>query len=84
MKKTLFFLLLIAYSTLLGACNEPSQTELLSKVKGADTPAAVEAAIGKPNEIKGDGALKLWVYETSQGSICFSVVGQVVLRMSCS
>ncbi|MBO6825942.1 MAG: hypothetical protein JJ879_07055 [Sneathiella sp.] len=83
-KKVLLFLPLIVSSILLTGCNEPSQTELLSKVKGADTPAAVEAAIGKPSEIKDEGALKLWRYEASEGPICFSIVGQVAMRMSCS
>jgi len=83
-KKIILFLPVIAYSILLAGCNEPSQVELLSKVKAASTPAEIEAAIGKPSEIKDEGALKLWKYEAREGAICFSVVGQVAMRMSCS
>jgi len=83
-KKIFVFLLIGAYSLLLVGCNEPSQVELLLKVEGASTPTEIETALGKPNEIKDEGALKLWKYEASEGPICFSIVGQVAMRMSCS
>lgn len=66
------------------ACDEISKSELLAKAEGKSTPAEIEAALGKPADIKNDGALKLWRYNTSDGPVCFSMVGNLAMRMICS
>ncbi|MBE7638124.1 hypothetical protein GUA87_14800 [Sneathiella sp. P13V-1] len=66
------------------ACEDISKAELLAKVEGKSTPAEIEAALGKPADITNDGALKLWKYNTSDGPVCFSMVGNLAMRMICS
>lgn len=85
MKKHLPLKSLIAVSValLLGACFGPSQQELLDKVSGMTKPSEIASAIGNADEVRDVGAMQIWKYSASGGDICFSVVGDLALRMSC-
>ena len=75
------FLTLVSFG--LSGCFDPSQEEILSKVKGLTEPDAILAAIGEADSISGRGAMKVWRYSASEADICFSVVGKIALRVMC-
>jgi len=74
---------LLALPLLLTACNEPSQSELLSKVQGVSDKAEFIAALGYADSVEKDGALEHWRYKASEGDICFTIAGSVLMRMLC-
>ncbi len=75
------FLMLVSIG--LNGCFDPSQEEILTKVKGLNEPDAILAAIGEADSITGHGAMKVWRYSASEADICFSVVGNIALRVMC-
>ncbi|MFT6558431.1 hypothetical protein [Sneathiella sp.] len=68
----------------LSACNDRSQTELLEKIAGTTSPEGILEAVGEPDEIAEDGALRHWRYKTSEGDVCYTVAGSLAMRMICS
>ncbi|MCG8494272.1 MAG: hypothetical protein MI743_21870 [Sneathiellales bacterium] len=74
---------LLALPLLLTACNEPSQSELLSKVQGVSNKADFIAALGDADHVEKDGALEHWRYNAAEGDVCFTIAGSVVMRMLC-
>ncbi|OUR78598.1 hypothetical protein A9Q83_06890 [Alphaproteobacteria bacterium 46_93_T64] len=67
----------------LSGCFDPTQEEILSKVEGVNSPEELIAAIGPANRVIDNGALKHWRYSASGGDVCFSVVGNLAMRMAC-
>jgi len=83
LRKIMSFSFLLVLSIGLNGCFDPSQEEILSKVKGLNEPEAILAAIGEADSITGSGAMKVWRYSASEADICFSVVGNIALRVMC-
>jgi hypothetical protein len=88
MKLFMIQLIYVVFSGLLlglvlTGCLERSQKELLSKVKGLSSPDAIVAAIGEADDVQQQGVFRHWRYSTSDGDLCFSVAGNLALRMMC-
>ena len=67
----------------LGACEEPTQAEILAKATGVTDREALLDAIGKPDSISRTGAMEIWRYDASDGVVCYAAGGRLLLRVVC-
>jgi hypothetical protein len=61
----------------LAAC-EKSSTDILDKAKGISSAEALKEAIGDPDKIDKVGPVANWTYQTSDGEVTFTIVGDNV------
>jgi hypothetical protein len=83
MKKSFILAATFVGAVALAGCDNRSQDEIWEKTKSLSNPADIALAIGEPDKIVDDGALKMWLYNASGGNLCFSVVGDMAIRTSC-
>jgi hypothetical protein len=62
----------------LTACFQDSKADILGKAQGVGTTDALKAALGGPDEINKLGPLAQWIYEASDGTVVFSIIGDKV------
>jgi hypothetical protein len=77
MQKVFTGILLSLMIFVLAAC-EKSSTEILDKAEGISSAKALKAAIGDPDKIDKVGPVANWTYQTSDGEVTFTIVGDNV------
>lgn len=67
-------------ATLLAAagCGPPTKHELLSRAEGAETRAALEAALAAPDDRSKLGPVETWTYRAKDGEVTFVIAGDRV------
>jgi len=71
-------MLFAAAALLLAACGEPTKEELIRDAAGVETKAALEQALGTPDDIVKLGPLEKWTYEAANGRVVFVITGDLV------
>ena len=62
----------------LAACGDPTKADIVKKAEGADTRAALESALGKPDDLSKLGPVEKWTYKAKDGSVTFVITGDSV------
>ena len=62
----------------LAACGNPTKADLVKKAEGADTKTALEAALGRPDDLSKMGPLEKWTYKAKDGDVVFVITGDSV------
>ena len=62
----------------LAGCGKPSKAEILKKAEGAGTKAALEEALGLPDDVSKLGFIEQWTYNAGDGSVTFIITGDTV------
>ncbi len=73
---TLGFCLLFAF--VLAGCGPSTKEDIIAKARDAKTRAALEKALGKPDDISKLGPLEKWTYKAKNGQVTFVLVGDTV------
>lgn len=73
--RTLLFTLCLGLVT---ACGEPAKQDIIKDAENATTKAALEQALGEPNDVSKFGPLEKWTYKASDGSVVFVITGDSV------
>jgi hypothetical protein len=68
--------LLLAF--VLAGCGPSTKEDIVLKAKDAKTRAALEKALGKPDDISKLGPLEKWTYKAKNGQVTFVLVGDTV------
>jgi len=61
----------------LSACSDDASA-IISKSRNARTTTQLVDAIGRPDQVIREGALRRWIYETKDGQVIFLVQGAKV------
>ena len=67
----------VAAAALLAGCG-PSSKEDIAKARDAKTRAALEQALGKPDDIGKLGPVEKWTYKAKNGTVTFILMGDAV------
>lgn len=62
----------------LAACGDPTKADIVSKAEGANTKAALESALGKPDDLSKMGPVEKWTYKAKDGTVTFVITGDSV------
>ncbi len=68
----------IATAALLAGCGPSSKEDIVAKAKDAKTRAALEQALGKPDDIGKLGPIEKWTYKAKNGKVVFILMGDTV------
>ena len=73
---TLGFCLLFTF--VLAGCGPSTKEDIIAKARDVKTRAALEKALGKPDDISKLGPLEKWTYKAKNGQVTFVLVGDTV------
>ncbi len=62
----------------LAGCGPSTKEDIVLKAKDAKTRAALEKALGKPDDISKLGPVEKWTYKAKNGHVTFVLVGDTV------
>ena len=65
-------------AVLLAGCGPPSKEDIVTKARDAKTRAALEQALGKPDDIGKLGPVEKWTYKAKNGRVTFILMGDTV------
>jgi hypothetical protein len=68
----------VATAALLAGCGPSSKEDIVAKARDAKTRAALEQALGKPDDIGKLGPVEKWTYKAKNGKVVFVLVGDTV------
>ena len=63
---------------LLAGCGPSSKEDIVAKARDAKTRAALEQALGKPDDIDKLGPVEKWTYKAKNGKVTFLLMGDAV------
>jgi hypothetical protein len=78
MKSLPSILAALSLALAVAACGDPTKADLVSKARGADTRAKLEAALGKPTDLSKMGPVEKWTYKAKDGEVIFVITGDSV------
>ncbi len=62
----------------LAGCGPSTKEDIVLKAKDVKTRAALEKALGKPDDISKLGPVEKWAYKAKNGQVTFVLVGDTV------
>jgi len=62
----------------LAGCGPSTKEDIVLKAKEAKTRAALEKALGRPDDISKLGPVEKWTYKAKNGQVTFVLVGDTV------
>ena len=65
-------------AALLAGCGPSSKEDIVAKARDAKTRAALEQALGKPDDIGKLGPVEKWTYKARNGKVVFILMGDTV------
>lgn len=65
-------------ASILAGCGPSTKEDIVIKAKDAKTRAALEKALGKPDDISKLGPIEKWTYKAKNGQVTFLLVGDTV------
>jgi hypothetical protein len=68
----------VATAALLAGCGPSSKEDIVAKARDAKTRAALEQALGKPDDIGKLGPVEKWTYKAKNGKVTFILMGDAV------
>ena len=68
----------VATAALLTGCGPSSKEDIVAKARDAKTRAALEQALGKPEDIDKLGPVEKWTYKAKNGKVTFILMGDAV------
>ena len=68
----------VAVAVLLAGCGPSSKEDIVAKARDAKTRAALEQALGKPDDIGKLGPVEKWTYKAKNGKVTFILMGDAV------
>jgi len=68
----------VATAGLLAGCGPSSKEDIAAKARDAKTRAALEQALGKPDDIGKLGPVEKWTYKAKNGKVTFILMGDAV------
>ena len=68
----------VATAALLTGCGPSSKEDIVAKARDAKTRAALEQALGKPDDIAKLGPVEKWTYKAKNGKVTFILMGDTV------
>ncbi len=68
----------VAAAAFLAGCGPSSKEDIVAKARDAKTRAALEQALGKPDDIGKLGPVEKWTYKAKNGKVVFVLVGDTV------
>ena len=68
----------VAAAALLAGCGPSSKEDIVAKARDAKTRAALEQALGKPDDIGKLGPVEKWTYKAKNGKVVFVLLGDTV------
>jgi hypothetical protein len=68
----------ITAASLLLGCGPSSKEDIVAKARDAKTRAALEQALGKPDDIGKLGPVEKWTYKAKNGKVTFILMGDTV------
>lgn len=68
----------VAIAALLAGCGPSSKEDIVAKARDAKTRAALEQALGKPDDIGKLGPVEKWTYKAKNGTVTFILMGDTV------
>ena len=68
----------VAAAALLAGCGPSSKEDIVAKARDAKTRAALEQALGKPDDIGKLGPVEKWTYKAKNGKVTFILMGDAV------
>jgi hypothetical protein len=68
----------VAAAAFLVGCGPSSKEDIVAKARDAKTRAALEQALGKPDDIGKLGPVEKWTYKAKNGKVTFILMGDAV------
>jgi hypothetical protein len=68
----------VVTAVLLLGCGPSSKEDIVAKARDAKTRAALEQALGKPDDIGKLGPIEKWTYKAKNGKVTFILMGDTV------
>ncbi len=65
-------------AVLLAGCGPSTKEDIVAKARDAKTRAALEQALGKPDDIGKLGPIEKWTYKAKNGKVTFILMGDTV------
>lgn len=68
----------VATAVMLAGCGPSSKEDIVAKARDVKTRAALEQALGKPDDIGKLGPIEKWTYKAKNGTVVFILMGDTV------
>ena len=78
MRRTLIRFASLAFIAVAVVACDDSSAEILKKTENVTTRDELRAAIGDPDDITKVGPIETWTYNTSNGTVTFTLAGDSV------